>query len=87
MSISSICRVIMLLLNHACDVCVAFAGAGIFFLEMVLKISACGIRGYLSNTFNRFDCVVVCISLVELALSPPGFLGLPQILSASSLFV
>ena len=57
----------------------------IFFLEMILKMAALGVRGYLSNSFNIFDCVVVLFSLVEIALSPPAFLGFPSTMSASSL--
>ena len=49
-----------------------FGFAVIFFLEMILKMAALGVRGYLSNSFNIFDCVVVLFSLVEIALSPPA---------------
>ena len=52
---------------------------------MILKMAALGVRGYLSNSFNIFDCVVVLFSLVEIALSPPAFLGFPSTMSASSL--
>ena len=62
-----------------------FAFAVIFLFEMVVKMAALGLRGYLANAFNQFDCVVVCFSIVEVVLSPPEFLGLPSTMSASSL--
>ncbi|XP_076312220.1 voltage-dependent T-type calcium channel subunit alpha-1G-like [Tachypleus tridentatus] len=42
---------------------------GIFGLEMVLKILAEGLFGYISNGFNVFDGIIVIISVVELCQS------------------
>ena len=44
-----------------------------FVLEMVLKLFALGAQGYWADAFNRFDGVIVTLSLVELAL--PGESG------------
>ena len=46
----------------------------VFALEMVLKIIGLGVREYVSDEFNLFDCFIVVVSLIELALLPPVFL-------------
>jgi hypothetical protein len=38
----------------------------IFALEMCLKIFGLGVKRYLQDGFNIFDCIVVILSLVEL---------------------
>ncbi|XP_076324934.1 voltage-dependent T-type calcium channel subunit alpha-1H-like isoform X2 [Tachypleus tridentatus] len=52
-------------LSLAVEVC-NFILTGIFGLEMVLKILAEGVFGYISNGFNVFDGVIVILSIVEL---------------------
>ena len=37
----------------------------IFLIEMLLKILAYGILGYIENLYNIFDGVIVCISVYE----------------------
>lgn len=51
----------------------------IFLVEMILKILAYGILGYIENLYNIFDGVIVCISVYEVikhlmpvATGPPG---------------
>lgn len=41
---------------------------GIFTVEMVIKMYCLGIHGYFASLFNRFDCLVVVSSLLELAI-------------------
>ena len=38
----------------------------IFFLEMILKMFGLGIKHYVMDGFNLFDCIVVLISISEL---------------------
>uniref|UniRef100_A0A8D0H471 Voltage-dependent L-type calcium channel subunit alpha n=1 Tax=Sphenodon punctatus TaxID=8508 RepID=A0A8D0H471_SPHPU len=40
----------------------------LFVLEMLLKMYALGLRQYFMSLFNRFDCFVVCIGIVEIIL-------------------
>ena len=40
----------------------------IFAVEMVIKLFGFGIKKYMSDYFNVFDCVIVCISVLELCL-------------------
>ncbi|KAA0148822.1 hypothetical protein FNF29_06447 [Cafeteria roenbergensis] len=47
----------------------------VFLLEMLLKLAAMGPRAYSQDAFNVFDAVIVIISVVEVAVSPPVFLG------------
>jgi hypothetical protein len=44
----------------------------IFTLEMCLKLFGLGIKGYLSDGFNVFDCIIVFVSLVELFQKDKG---------------
>nr|AAC63050.1 voltage-gated calcium channel alpha-1 subunit [Cyanea capillata] len=44
---------------------------GLFTFEMLLKIYCLGIYGYLNSLFNRFDCLVVLSSLLEVAITVP----------------
>jgi len=37
----------------------------IFFAEMVVKLIGLGFKEYAQDSFNLFDCTVVCISLIE----------------------
>ena len=41
----------------------------IFIAEMVMKLIGLGFKSYASDNFNIFDCTVVMISIVELALA------------------
>ena len=41
----------------------------IFALEMILKLYAMGIRGYVSDRFNVFDGIIVILSTLELILT------------------
>ena len=54
--------------NHACS--------AIFITEMVLKILGIGFFGYWMDAMNAFDGVLVCLILVELALSGSGVTGI-----------
>lgn len=38
-----------------------------FALEMLLKLIALGVHGYLADAFNRFDGAVVLLSLLDVA--------------------
>ncbi|XP_077996994.1 muscle calcium channel subunit alpha-1-like [Glandiceps talaboti] len=40
----------------------------IFTIEMLLKMYSLGLNGYFVSLFNRFDCFVVCSSLLEMVL-------------------
>jgi hypothetical protein len=41
----------------------------IFFLEMVLKMFGLGLKKYFSDAFNIFDCIIVCLSLLDAFLA------------------
>jgi len=43
--------------------------SSIFFLEMLLKLLALGIRNYIKDAFNIFDSVVVIVSTVDIAVT------------------
>jgi len=47
----------------------------IFALEMFLKIPGLGLRLYMEDNFNRFDCAIVLISIIETIGAPPSFLN------------
>jgi hypothetical protein len=47
----------------------------IFFIEMCVKLPGIGIRMYVRNAFNFFDGFIVVVSIFEIVLSPPAFLG------------
>lgn len=47
----------------------------LFTIEMLLKLSLEGVTEYAKDVFNRFDFVIVCLSLIEILLSPPGFMS------------
>ncbi|XP_074833425.1 voltage-dependent L-type calcium channel subunit alpha-1S [Carettochelys insculpta] len=40
----------------------------LFAAEMLLKMYALGVRQYFMSLFNRFDCFVVCVGLLEIIL-------------------
>jgi len=40
----------------------------VFALEMFMKLFGFGVKLYISDYFNVFDCVIVCISVLELCL-------------------
>lgn len=39
-----------------------------FFIEMILKFVGLGVKNYMMDGYNVFDCVIVIISLVDLVL-------------------
>ncbi|XP_041459338.1 voltage-dependent L-type calcium channel subunit alpha-1D-like isoform X6 [Lytechinus variegatus] len=40
----------------------------IFTVEMIIKMYSLGLQGYFVSLFNRFDCFVVCSSIIEVVL-------------------
>ncbi len=44
----------------------------IFFVEMVVKLLGLGFRAYFRDKFNTFDCVIVIISTVDIAITYSG---------------
>ena len=53
----------------------------IFFVEMVLKLIALGLRDYFKSNWNLFDFAIVVSSVLEYTLSPPSFFNLGANLS------
>jgi hypothetical protein len=47
----------------------------IFLTEMILKLTGLGIRGYMSDSFNIFDGIIVILSTIELVLFFTGVGG------------
>ena len=45
---------------------------GIFFVEMILKQMAYGIKEYFRDGFNTFDALLVLVSAIDVALSVSG---------------
>jgi hypothetical protein len=41
----------------------------IFTAEVVFKLIGLGVRGYISDRFNIFDCIIVIISLVDMIMT------------------
>lgn len=37
----------------------------LFTLEMILKLVGLGYSNYMKDTYNKFDCFIVCISLID----------------------
>lgn len=60
-SVSDVCNIIFTL---------------VFFVEMVLKLFGLGIKKYISDNFNVFDCVIVLVSMIELVLASDEKSGL-----------
>ena len=46
-----------------------FVFTAIFGIEMVIKILAFGLKGYLRDKFNQFDCLIVVVSIADLTVS------------------
>ncbi|KAL0204217.1 hypothetical protein M9458_002235, partial [Cirrhinus mrigala] len=44
----------------------------LFALEMLLKLSACGVFDYISNPYNIFDGIIVIISVCEIVGQADG---------------
>uniref|UniRef100_A0A7S3D7M4 Uncharacterized protein n=2 Tax=Palpitomonas bilix TaxID=652834 RepID=A0A7S3D7M4_9EUKA len=44
----------------------------VFFLEMMLKLLGLGFRGYVHDTFNIFDGIIVILSMIELIVTNTG---------------
>lgn len=40
----------------------------VFAVEMFMKLFGFGIKKYISDYFNVFDCIIVCISVLELCM-------------------
>jgi Ion transport protein len=40
-----------------------------FIFEMLVKLVGLGVRGYFQDTYNIFDCVIVCTSITDLLIS------------------
>lgn len=51
-----------------------FGLSAVFAVEMSLKMYALGFEAYFRDRFNVFDAVVVLVSAIEIAISPPDFL-------------
>lgn len=47
----------------------------VFVVEMLLKLPGLGVRLYVQDSFNVFDCLIVCVSVVETILTPPSFMA------------
>ena len=47
----------------------------IFILEMVLKLLALGLKGYFSDPWNRFDALIVSISILTMILAYGNLAG------------
>jgi len=48
----------------------------LFLAEMILKMFGLGIKEYMQDGFNVFDCIIVCLSIVELFQSSEDASGL-----------
>ena len=46
--------------------------SGYFGIEMIIKIAGLGVRGYMADSMNTFDGVVVIMSFVEITLAQVG---------------
>lgn len=44
----------------------------IFFIEMLIKLLAFGVKGYFLDSFNTFDMVVVLISVLDITANFGG---------------
>ena len=53
-----------------------FVFSCIFFVELVIKNSVLGFRDYFRDAFNVFDSIIVLVSIIELIVAPPSFLGI-----------
>jgi len=64
--------------------------AGIFLIEAVLKLFALGALPYFSDTWNMFDFVVVCLSIIGVAITVSGtkvsYLSLLRIFRVARIF-
>jgi len=45
----------------------------VFVLEMLVKLTGLGFRGYFKDSFNTFDCVIVIVSIVDTVLTFTSF--------------
>lgn len=52
-----------------------FAFTIFFTCEMLLKMLATGFRVYFQDKLNAFDCFVVMMSVIDVAMNPPGALS------------
>ena len=50
----------------------SYAFTSFFILEMMIKISGLGIKGYVSDNYNIFDGIVTILSLVQMAIQLSG---------------
>ena len=50
----------------------------IFLVEMLIKMFAFGIKGYLRDNINKFDCIIVTAGIVDLVLDQTIILEVDQ---------
>jgi hypothetical protein len=43
--------------------------SGIFFVEMIIKLIGLGVREYVRDRFNIFDCLIVIVATVDIILA------------------
>jgi hypothetical protein len=53
----------------------SFALTLIFIFEMVMKMLGLGVRKYLQDSFNTFDCFIVGVSIVEMVMNAYSIAG------------
>lgn len=41
----------------------------LFFLEMIIKIIGMGPRIYIKDSYNIFDAIIVCLSIIDVSIS------------------
>ena len=46
--------------------------SAVFFGEMIIKMIGLGMKEYMSDNFNIFDCCIVCTSIVEFSIALTG---------------
>ena len=47
----------------------------VFVFEMIFKMIGLGLGSYFEDSFNIFDCIIVCLSILEIVLSETGALA------------
>ena len=43
-----------------------------FIVELILKVMGLGFKGYLADGYNKIDCILVLLSLIEMTLELYG---------------
>ena len=41
----------------------------VFVLEMIIKLIGLGPKSYFKDSFNSFDCIIVCVSIIDFSLT------------------